>query len=137
LLRFNYSVFKSTDGPSNYTYANLIKRPSIRSQSSKYSYVVHDSDLVIGKPLSPFYIGCTPTQCKLLRVNTPLCCLELNRECEHKKNMQAADYKWKNKCILVTAEYANSGLYNFILPLRSKSRSTMFLKPIVLLIEKP
>lgn len=107
------------------------------SQAIQQSYILCVQSLIIGRPLSPLYIGTLPPLCKLLRVPTHICCLELNHECEHKKNIQAADYRWKNKCIVVVAENANSGLYNFILPLRAKSRSTMFLKPIVMLVEKP
>ncbi|CAF1054179.1 unnamed protein product, partial [Brachionus calyciflorus] len=100
--------------------------------------------LTIGRPPNPLYIGCSPTLCKLLKTPNHLCCLELNRECSHKTCVQASDYKWKNKCILVknkcilvVAEYATNGLFNFILPLRAQVRSTMFLKPIVLLLENP
>lgn len=91
--------------------------------------------LIVGKPPNPLYIGCNPTLCKLLKVPNHICCLELNRECEHKTNAQASDYKWRNKCILVVAECATNGLFNFILPLRAQVRSVMFLRPIVLLLE--
>jgi hypothetical protein len=92
-------------------------------------------DLIIGRPPNPLYIGCNLTMCKLLRTPTPLCCLELNKECEHKSFLQASDYRWRNKCIIVVAEQATNGLFNFILPLRAQVRSNAFLKPIVLLLE--
>jgi hypothetical protein len=91
--------------------------------------------LIIGRPPNPLYIGTDTTLCKLLKTPNNICCLELNKECEHKKCVQASDYKWKNKCILIIAEYPTNGLFNFILPLRAKVRSNAFLKPIVLLLE--
>jgi potassium channel subfamily T protein 1 len=93
--------------------------------------------LIIGRPPNLLYLGSNPTLCKLLKTPSSLCCLELNRECEHKSCIQASDYKWKNRCILIVAEFATNGLFNFILPLRAQVRSTMFLKPIVLLLENP
>ncbi len=91
--------------------------------------------LQIGNPPNPLYIGCTPSLCKILKNPTPLCCLELNKECAHKCYAHASEYKWHNKCIIVATETATNGLFNFILPLRAQVRSTMFLRPIVLLLE--
>ena len=91
--------------------------------------------LIIGRPPNPLYIGSDPTLCKLLKTPNQLCCLELNKECGHKTYCQASDYRWKNKCILIFAEYATNGLFNFILPLRAQVRSNAFLKPIILLLE--
>lgn len=73
--------------------------------------------------------------CKLLKNITSLCCLELNRECEHKILTHASEYKWRNKPIIIAADNATNGLFNFILPLRAQVRSTMFLRPIVLLLQ--
>jgi hypothetical protein len=81
-------------------------------------------------------IGSQRSICKLLRLPKPLCCLELTGDCAHKHHAHASDYKWRNKCIILAAESATSGLINFILPLRSKARSTRYLRPIVLLLDK-
>jgi hypothetical protein len=94
-----------------------------------------NKSLIVGRPPNPLYIGCNLTLCKLLKQPNPFCCIELNRECEHKQIVQASDYRWKNKCIIVVAEHATNGLFNFILPLRAQVRSNKFLKPIVLLLE--
>ena len=91
--------------------------------------------LIVAKPPNLLYIGCCPPPCKVLKHPRNLCCLELNRECKNKTHSQAFDYQWNNKCIIIAAENANNGLFNFILPLRARVRSTMFLKPIVLLLE--
>lgn len=53
------------------------------------------------------------------------------------KVTKGSDYSWRNKCILIVAEYATNGLFNFFLPLRAQARSNMFIKPIVMLLENP
>jgi hypothetical protein len=93
------------------------------------------SRLTIGKPPYPLYIGCLPPLCKLFKVPKPICCLELDKTCSHKSHTQAADYQWRNKCVIIAAESARNGLFNFILPLRAKVRSEKQMKPIVLLLE--
>jgi hypothetical protein len=40
---------------------------------------------MIGKPSNPLYIGFNPTLCKLLKTPNEICCLNLNKECNHKK----------------------------------------------------
>ncbi|CAF1476005.1 unnamed protein product, partial [Didymodactylos carnosus] len=95
-----------------------------------------DLDLIVGFPQNPPYIGSFPALCMMLRKPMPLCCLQLIRSCEHGEYSQASDYHWSNSCIIVFASQATSGLFNFILPLRSHMRTKMFLKPIVLLLEE-
>ena len=49
---------------------------------------------------------------------------------------QAKDYDWPSRSIIVAADFASNGLYNFIVPLRSHARPRDLLNPIVLLLEK-
>ncbi len=146
VLEAHAEEFNQDDNKSSFTTTNDDTTASSlhNAHNSQHSFPQiacrnqHDikhMELVIGRPPNLLYIGSNPTLCKLLRVPSQFCCLELNRECEHKTYAQASDYKWRNKCILIVAEYATNGLFNFILPLRAQVRSTMFLKPIVLLLE--
>ncbi|KAK2174256.1 hypothetical protein NP493_815g00002 [Ridgeia piscesae] len=93
-------------------------------------------DYVPGYPPVTPYIGTSPTLCHLLRQKRPFCCLQLAQKCEHCTNSRAKDYNWPNRGIIVVADYASNGLYNFIVPLRSHARPKHTLNPIVLLLER-
>ncbi len=90
---------------------------------------------MIAKPAYPQHIGCFPIKCKLLKESKEICCLRLDQQCEHRLNIiKMSDYIWHNKCIILAAEQATNGLFNFLLPLRAKARSTNRIKPIILLL---
>lgn len=55
--------------------------------------------------------------------------------CKHNSYEDAKAYGFKNKLIIVSAETAGNGLYNFIVPLRAYYRSRRELNPIVLLLD--
>ncbi|XP_015183342.1 PREDICTED: potassium channel subfamily T member 2 isoform X14 [Polistes dominula] len=86
-------------------------------------------------PVSPF-IGVSPTLCYLLKEKKPLCCLQLAQVCEHCTYRNAKEYNWQNKTIILAADYASNGIYNFIIPLRAHFRSKTSLNPIILLLER-
>ncbi|XP_076379489.1 slowpoke 2 isoform X1 [Megalopta genalis] len=86
-------------------------------------------------PVSPF-IGVSPTLCYLLKEKKPLCCLQLAQVCQHCSYRNAKDYNWQNKTIILAADYASNGIYNFIIPLRAHFRSKTSLNPIILLLER-
>ncbi|VVD05171.1 unnamed protein product [Leptidea sinapis] len=86
-------------------------------------------------PVSPF-IGVSPTLCYLLKEKKPLCCLQLAQVCEHCSYRNAKEYEWQNKTIILAADYASNGIYNFIIPLRAHFRSKTSLNPIILLLER-
>ncbi|CAF4751944.1 unnamed protein product [Pieris macdunnoughi] len=86
-------------------------------------------------PVSPF-IGVSPTLCYLLKEKKPLCCLQLAQVCEHCAYRNAKEYQWQNKTIILAADYASNGIYNFIIPLRAHFRTKTSLNPIILLLER-
>ncbi|XP_054274110.1 potassium channel subfamily T member 2-like isoform X3 [Macrosteles quadrilineatus] len=86
-------------------------------------------------PVSP-YIGVSPTLCYLLKEKKPLCCLQLAQVCEHCTHRNAKEYNWQNKTIILAADYASNGIYNFIIPLRAHFRTKTSLNPIILLLER-
>lgn len=57
--------------------------------------------------------------------------------CTHNSFEDAKAYGFKNKLIIVSAETAGNGLYNFIVPLRAYYRPRKELNPIVLLLDYP
>lgn len=95
----------------------------------------HEPDYTCGFPTVTPYIGTNPTLCHLMREKRPLCCLQLVEPCQHCGFKQAQDYTWPNRSIIVAADFASNGLYNFIVPLRSHARPKSSLSPIVLLLE--
>ncbi|XP_006497952.2 potassium channel subfamily T member 1 isoform X20 [Mus musculus] len=92
-------------------------------------------EYVKGYPPNSPYIGSSPTLCHLLPVKAPFCCLRLDKGCKHNSYEDAKAYGFKNKLIIVSAETAGNGLYNFIVPLRAYYRSRRELNPIVLLLD--
>nr|XP_023024060.1 potassium channel subfamily T member 2-like [Leptinotarsa decemlineata] len=92
--------------------------------------------IVKGFPPVSTYIGVSPTLCYLLKEKKPLCCLQLAQVCEHCSYRNARDYQWQNKTIILAADYASNGIYNFIIPLRAHFRSKTSLNPIILLLER-
>lgn len=55
--------------------------------------------------------------------------------CKHNSYEDAKAYGFKNRLIIVSAETAGNGLYNFIVPLRAYYRPRRELNPIVLLLD--
>ncbi|KAM4746592.1 potassium channel subfamily T member 1 [Anableps anableps] len=95
------------------------------------------SDFMKGYPPNSPYIGSSPTLCHLLPQKAPFCCLRLDKGCTHNSFEDAKAYGFKNKLIIVSAETAGNGLYNFIVPLRAYYRPRKELNPIVLLLDYP
>ncbi|MGH0173215.1 UNVERIFIED_CONTAM: hypothetical protein FKN15_065159 [Acipenser sinensis] len=93
------------------------------------------SEWVKGYPMNSPYIGSSPTLCHLLQDKVPFCCLRLDKGCHHIPYEDARAYGFRNKLIIVSAEQAGNGLYNFIVPLRAYYRPKKELNPIVLLLE--
>ncbi|XP_051734671.1 potassium channel subfamily T member 1 isoform X1 [Ctenopharyngodon idella] len=100
------------------------------------------NEFVKGYPPNSPYIGSSPTLCHLLPQKAPFCCLRLDqvstsfhKGCEHVTFEDAKAYGFKNKLIIVSAETAGNGLYNFIVPLRAYYRPRRELNPIVLLLD--
>ncbi|XP_063049657.1 potassium channel subfamily T member 1 [Engraulis encrasicolus] len=94
-------------------------------------------EYVKGYPPNSPYIGSSPTLCHLLHQKAPFCCLRLDKGCKHNSFEDAKAYGFKNKLIIVSAETAGNGLYNFIVPLRAYYRPKKELNPIVLLLDNP
>ncbi|XP_051867379.1 potassium channel subfamily T member 2 [Pristis pectinata] len=94
-------------------------------------------EYVKGYPPNSPYIGSSPTLCHLLREKVTFCCLRLDKGCHHNYSEDAKAYGFRNKLIIVSAETAGNGLYNFIVPLRAYYRPKKELNPIILLLDNP
>uniref|UniRef100_A0A8C5AF48 RCK N-terminal domain-containing protein n=1 Tax=Gadus morhua TaxID=8049 RepID=A0A8C5AF48_GADMO len=80
------------------------------------------TEYVKGYPPNSPYIGSSPTLCHLLADKASFCCLQLDQGCGHNAFEDAKAYGFENKVIIVSAETAGNGLYNFIVPLRAYYR---------------
>ncbi|XP_071112258.1 potassium channel subfamily T member 2-like [Haliotis cracherodii] len=89
-----------------------------------------------GSPPSTLYVGTRRTKCHLHQDPRPYCCLEWGQNCDHCQTKTAKDDHWKGQIIILAAEYASTGIYNFIVPLRTSFHSLGSLSPIVLLLEQ-
>ena len=59
------------------------------------------------------------------------------KSCEHCPYFHARDYDFQgSRCIILAADYASNGIYNFIVPLRAHFHNPASLRPIILLLEK-
>lgn len=60
----------------------------------------------------------------------------LLQPCAHCSHLYAREYNWPNRCIILAADYASNGIYNFIVPLRAHFHHPQSLRPIILLFER-
>ncbi|KFO21498.1 Potassium channel subfamily T member 1 [Fukomys damarensis] len=114
---------------------DLLSDPSEDEATPSEDEGVSAVEYVKGYPPNSPYIGSSPTLCHLLPVKAPFCCLRLDKGCKHNSYEDAKAYGFKNKLIIVSAETAGNGLYNFIVPLRAYYRPRKELNPIVLLLD--
>uniref|UniRef100_A0A3B4ZKK1 Potassium sodium-activated channel subfamily T member 1 n=1 Tax=Stegastes partitus TaxID=144197 RepID=A0A3B4ZKK1_9TELE len=89
---------------------------------------------VKGYPPNSPYIGSSPTLSQKLATHKKP---TAQNGCSHSSFEDAKAYGFKNKLIIVSAETAGNGLYNFIVPLRAYYRPRKELNPIVLLLDYP
>ncbi|XP_066509406.1 potassium channel subfamily T member 1-like isoform X2 [Hoplias malabaricus] len=116
---------------------DLLSDPSEDENNQSDEEGVPAPEYVKGYPPNSPYIGSSPTLCHLLQEKAPFCCLRLDKGCRHNSFEDAKAYGFKNKLIIVSAETAGNGLYNFIVPLRAYYRPRKELNPIVLLLDNP
>ncbi|KAK1786795.1 hypothetical protein P4O66_017197, partial [Electrophorus voltai] len=108
-----------------------------RDKSTKSWEGQFSDGCIIGYPPNLPYIGSSQTLCHLLKEKLPYCCLQLDKGCLHNQCEDAKAYNFRNRPIIVSAETAGNGLYNFIVPLRASYRPKEELNPIVLLLDNP
>ncbi|XP_056426490.1 potassium channel subfamily T member 2-like isoform X2 [Hyla sarda] len=124
------------DGDPNTTF-DLLSDQSEDETSQSDDELSLFNDWVKGYPSNTPYIGSSPTLCHLLQQKSPYCCLRLDKSCHHFPYEDARAYGFRNALVIVSAERAGNGLYNFIVPLRAYYRAKKELSPIILLLENP
>lgn len=92
-------------------------------------------EFVTGKP-PIFLTGCRKTLCHLVKNPRHQCCLKWGEDCSHVNYKNARDDRWQNHLIILSADKICVGVYNFIVPLRSKFLSIKSLSPIILMLEE-
>ncbi|XP_078506411.1 potassium channel subfamily T member 2-like, partial [Lissotriton helveticus] len=127
-------VLEVVDALPNSTF-DLLSDQSEDEANQSDEEITASFDWVKGYPTNTPYIGSSPTLCHLVQEKIPFCCLRLDKGCHHFPFEDARAYRFKNKLIIVSAERAGNGLYNFIVPLRAYYRPKKEVNPIVLLLE--
>ncbi|XP_055871661.1 potassium channel subfamily T member 2-like isoform X4 [Biomphalaria glabrata] len=92
--------------------------------------------LTTGPPPVTIFSGARRTNCHIMSEKRHLCCLEWGQNCQHCSYKNANDKRWHHQLIILAAEHASSGIFNFIVPLRSSFIGVNGLSPIVLLLEE-
>ncbi|XP_012808573.1 potassium channel subfamily T member 2 isoform X2 [Xenopus tropicalis] len=130
------AVLDVVDGDTS-TNFDLLSDQSEDETSQSDEELDSSINLVKGYPSNTPYIGSSPTLCHLLQQKNPYCCLRLDKSCQHYPYEDARAYGFRNALVIVSAEHAGNGLYNFIVPLRAYYRGKKELSPIILLLENP
>ncbi|XP_060589732.1 potassium channel subfamily T member 2-like isoform X4 [Ruditapes philippinarum] len=93
-------------------------------------------EFITGPPPVTLYVGSKRAICHLMKERRPICCLEWGTDCSHCKYKNTNDERWTHQLIILAAEHACNGIYNFIVPLRSQFIGMKSLCPIILLLEE-
>ncbi|ESO94250.1 hypothetical protein LOTGIDRAFT_232492 [Lottia gigantea] len=99
-------------------------------------YDMGQESFITGPPPSTLYVGTKRTSCHLHRDRRPSCCTKWGEVCEHCSFKTAKDERWDQQLIILVAGYGSTGIYNFIVPLRSDYLNVNNLSPIILLLEQ-
>ncbi|OWF49166.1 Potassium channel subfamily T member 2 [Mizuhopecten yessoensis] len=96
---------------------------------------IGQNEVITGSPPVTLYAGTKNTRCYLVKKERPLCCLRWGEDCEHCNFKNANEQRWQGRLIILSTERPHSGIYNFIVPLRSQFINIVSLSPIILLLE--
>ncbi|XP_033726603.1 potassium channel subfamily T member 2-like isoform X2 [Pecten maximus] len=106
--------------------------------NAKVQQIMEDigqEEVITGIPPITLYAGTKNTSCYLVKKERPLCCLRWGENCEHCNFKNANEQRWQGRLIILSTERPHSGIYNFIIPLRSQFINMVSLSPIILLLE--
>ncbi|XP_059158218.1 potassium channel subfamily T member 2-like isoform X3 [Physella acuta] len=102
----------------------------------QYYFDMGQEKLITGPPPVTIISGSRRTRCHIMSEPRHFCCLEWGTDCEHCKYKNVNDERWHHQLIILAVEHATSGIFNFIVPLRSSFIGINGLSPIVLLLEE-
>ncbi|KAK4309048.1 hypothetical protein Pmani_019307 [Petrolisthes manimaculis] len=54
----------------------------------------------------------------------------VNEMCDHCTYRSAKEYNWQNRAVILAADYASTGIYNFVIPLRAHFSSGVALAAV-------
>ena len=89
----------------------------------------------IRQPIAPRSYISLPSLVKTRSLLSVLCVLSF-QDCKHCNYKNANNKRWTNQLIILATERAISGIFNFLVPLRSNYININALQPIVLLLEQ-
>ncbi|XP_055894964.1 potassium channel subfamily T member 2-like isoform X1 [Biomphalaria glabrata] len=129
---------KELDTSSGYENINAIPFPKVSGRLEAGNLFQFDEQLdqhrlTIDIPPVTMSSGFGKTNCHIRLEPRSLCCLEWGKDCPHCAYKNAT--RWQNQLVILLAEHASGGIFNFIIPLRSASIDPHALSPIVLFLE--
>ncbi|GFR99152.1 potassium channel subfamily T member 1 [Elysia marginata] len=144
LLRLSSSHNQGEKSPSYHskeTKENLETFDRVHGATIPSKIVQHMIDLgqesfTIGPPPSTLNMGTRRTLCHLHKESRMLCCLEWGKACQHCPYKVASDRRWDGQLVILSVRRSCSGLYNFIIPLRSNYLSQLSLMPLIIMFEE-
>ncbi|XP_033761223.1 potassium channel subfamily T member 2-like [Pecten maximus] len=93
-------------------------------------------NITLGRPPSTFCASTPTTQCYVMEVRRPDCCLQWDEDCDHCAYRNARHDLYGRQLIILAAEEECAGIMNFLVPLRSHTIEKDELRTIVLLLQK-
>ncbi|GFR84571.1 potassium channel subfamily T member 1 [Elysia marginata] len=102
----------------------------------QYWQDMEQDKLTTGPPPVTIYSGSRRTTCHIMTEPRNICCIQWGQDCDHCTYKNARDERWGHQLIILAAEHASTGIFNFIVPLRSSFIGIHGLSPIVMLLEE-
>jgi len=91
--------------------------------------------LTTGPPPVSLMSNSRRLNCHVMSEPRNVCCLQWGQVCTHCSYKTASDERWHHQLIILASEYPSTGIFNFLVPLRSSFIGVNGLSPIVLLLE--
>ncbi|XP_012937020.1 potassium channel subfamily T member 2 [Aplysia californica] len=142
LLEKENARFSSTDSGGGNMSERVESFDRVQGATNYPSKIVQQmidfdqESFTIGPPPSTLNLGTRRTLCHLHKDSRSLCCLEWGKPCEHCQYKVASDKRWDHQLVILSVRRSCPGLYNFIIPLRSKYLSLLSLSPIILMFQE-
>ncbi|GFO02053.1 potassium channel subfamily t member 1-like protein [Plakobranchus ocellatus] len=114
-----------------------VHNATVPSKIVQHMIDLGQESFTIGPPPSTLNMGTRRTLCHLHKDPRLLCCLEWGKACQHCPYKVASDRRWDGQLVILSVRRSCSGLYNFIIPLRSNYLSQLSLMPLIIMFEEP
>ncbi|RUS81211.1 hypothetical protein EGW08_011005 [Elysia chlorotica] len=127
---------KSKGSRANLETFDRVHNATVPLKIVQYMIDLGQESFTIGPPPSTLNLGTRRTLCHLHKEPRMLCCLEWGKACQHCPYKVASDRRWDGQLVILSVRRSCSGLYNFIIPLRSNYLSQLSLMPLIIMFQE-